>query len=126
MFMDEIEVLMEVCFVNYFSGFYIFYLIFVSGKGVVLFKIVEDYENNLFCYKDYIVIFDCVIGKFCEGMESGVFEIKLIIDCVIKQFNIQLVILIKELQFWGLIIMFLESFFDEEKVCLIVDYEKVM
>ena len=51
-------------------------------------------------------------------MESGVLETKLTIDRVIKQFDTQLAIPIKESQFWGPITMFTESFSDEEKARL--------
>ena len=121
---DEIEALTEVRPVNHFSGFHTFYPTFASGKGAAPFKTVEDYENNLSRHKDYIAISDRAIGKFREGMESGVLETKLTIDRVIKQFDTQLAIPIKESQFWGPITMFPESFSDEEKARLTADYEK--
>ena len=92
---DEIEALTEVRPVNHFSGFHTFYPTFASGKGAAPFKTVEDYENNLSRHKDYIAISDRAIGKFREGMESGVLETKLTIDRVIKQFDTQLAIPIK-------------------------------
>ena len=95
---DEIEALTEVRPVNHFSGFHTFYPTFASGKGAAPFKTVEDYENNLSRHKDYIAISDRAIGKFREGMESGVLETKLTIDRVIKQFDTQLAIPIKESQ----------------------------
>lgn len=64
---------------SYFGGFQIFYFDFVSGKGVVLFKMVVDYENNLKCNVVYVVLYDCVIVLFWEGMVKGVMQFKLVV-----------------------------------------------
>ncbi len=120
---DEIEALTEVRPVNHFSGFHTFYPTFASGKGAAPFNTVEDYENNLSRHKEYIAISDRSIDKFREGMESGVLETKLTIDRVIKQFDTQLAIPLKESQFWGPVTMFPESFSEAEKARLTAAYE---
>lgn len=120
---DEIAALTEVRPVNHFSGFHTFYPTFASGKGAAPFKTVADYDNNLSRHNDYIAISDRAIAKFREGMESGVLETKLTIDRVIKQFDTQLEIPIKESQYWGPITLFPEDFSDEEKARLTADYE---
>lgn len=120
----EISALTEVRPVNHFSGFHTFYPSFASGKGAAPFKTVEDYENNLSRHKDYIAISDRAIERFKEGMESGVLETTLTIDRVIKQFDTQLAIPLKESQFWGPMTMLPESFSDEEKARLTSEYEQ--
>lgn len=120
---DEIEALTDVRPVNHFSGFHTFYPTFASGKGAAPFNTVEDYENNLSRHKEYIAISDRSIDKFREGMESGVLETKLTIDRVIKQFDTQLAIPLKESQFWGPVTMFPESFTEEQKARLTAAYE---
>jgi uncharacterized protein (DUF885 family) len=120
----EISALTEVRPVNHFSGFHTFYPSFASGKGAAPFKIVEDYENNLSRHKDYIAISDRAIERFKEGMESGVLETTLTIDRVIKQFDTQLAIPLKESQFWGPMTMLPDSFSDEEKARLTSEYEQ--
>ena len=120
---DEISALTEVRPVNHFSGFHTFYPTFASGKGAAPFKTVKDYENNLSRHNDYIAISDRAIAKFREGMESGVLETKLTIDRVIKQFDTQLEIPIKESQYWGPITMLPDDFSDEEKARLLAEYE---
>ncbi|WP_269518755.1 DUF885 domain-containing protein [Alteromonas sp. BMJM2] len=120
----EISALTEVRPVNHFSGFHTFYPSFASGKGAAPFKTVEDYENNLSRHKDYIAISDRAIGRFREGMESGVLETTLTIDRVIKQFDTQLAIPLKKSQFWGPMTMLPDSFSDEEKSRLTSEYEK--
>lgn len=120
----EISALTQVRPVNHFSGFHTFYPSFASGKGAASFKTVEDYENNLSRHKDYIAISDRAIERFREGMESGVLETTLTIDRVIKQFDTQLAIPLKESQFWGPMTMLPDSFSDEEKARLTSEYEQ--
>ncbi|MDP5135732.1 DUF885 domain-containing protein [Rheinheimera baltica] len=120
---DEIRALTEVRPVNHFSGFHTFYPTFASGKGAAPFKTVEDYDNNLSRHEDYIAISERAIDKFREGMKTGVFETKLTIDRVIKQFDTQLEIPLKESQYWGPINLFPESFTEEQKARLTKDYE---
>ena len=120
----ELSALTQVRPVNHFSGFHTFYPSFASGKGAAPFKTVEDYENNLSRHKDYIAISDRAIERFREGMESGVLETTLTIDRVIKQFDTQLAIPLKESQFWGPMTMLPDSFSDEEKARLTSEYEQ--
>jgi len=76
--------------VNHFSGFHTFYPTFASGEGAAPFNTVADYENNLARHEDFIAISDRAIGRFREGMASGVVESKLTIGRVVEQFNTQL------------------------------------
>jgi len=88
------------------------------------FKTIEDYENNLSRHQDYIDIGERAIARFREGMETGVLETKLTIDRVIKQFDTQLAIPIKESQFWGPVTMFPDSFSEQDKTRLTKEYMK--
>ena len=76
--------------INHFSGFHTFYPDFASGKGAAPFKTVADYENNIKRHAGYAVLLDRSIGRFREGMKSGVFETKLTIRNVIEQLSDQL------------------------------------
>ncbi|MBA3675941.1 MAG: DUF885 domain-containing protein [Sphingosinicella sp.] len=76
--------------VNHFSGIHTFYPTFASGQGAAPFKTLADYENNLKRHKDYVVYHDRAIGRFRQGMASGVVETKLTIRNVIDQLNLQL------------------------------------
>jgi uncharacterized protein (DUF885 family) len=76
--------------INHFSGFHTFYPVLASGQSAAPFKTVEDYENNLKRHKDYVVYHDRAIGRFREGMASGVVETKLTIRNVIDQLELQL------------------------------------
>ena len=76
--------------INHFSGFHTFYPTFASGKGAAPFKTVADYENNIKRHAGYAVLLDRSIGRFREGMKSGVFETKLTIRNVIDQLSDQL------------------------------------
>ncbi len=76
--------------INHFSGFHTFYPTFASGKGAAPFKTVADYENNIKRHAGYAVLLDRSIGRFRQGMKSGVFETKLTIRNVIDQLSDQL------------------------------------
>ncbi len=75
---------------NHFSGFQVFYPVFASGHGGAPFRNVEDYENNLTRHREFATLIDRVIGRFREGMASGVVETKLTIRNVIDQLDAQL------------------------------------
>jgi uncharacterized protein (DUF885 family) len=76
--------------INHFSGFHTFYPTFASGKGAAPFKTVADYENNLKRHAGYVTLLDRAIGRFREGMASGVVDTKLTIRNVIAQLDEQL------------------------------------
>ncbi len=76
--------------INHFSGFHTFYPTFASGKGAAPFKTVTDYENNLKRHAGYVTLLDRAIGRFRQGMDSGVYETKLTIGNVIAQLDEQL------------------------------------
>ncbi|HVL30399.1 MAG TPA: DUF885 domain-containing protein, partial [Sphingomicrobium sp.] len=95
--------------INHFSGFHTFYPTFASGKGAAPFKTVADYENNIKRHAGYAVLLDRSIGRFREGMKSGVFETKLTIRNVIEQLNDQLKQKPEESQLYGPVKAFPES-----------------
>lgn len=114
----EVRALTEVRPVNHFSGFHTFYPNFASGKGAAPFKTLANYEDNLTRHDDYIAITDRAIGKFREGMKSGVVETKLSIGIVVQQLDTQLAIPVEESQFMGPVGMFPEGFSDQDKARL--------
>ncbi len=112
----------EVRPVNHFSGFHTFYPNFASGQSAAPFKTVEDYENNLKRHEDYIAITDRAIGKFREGMETGVYETKLTIGNVVSQLDTQLAMPVEESPFFMPVKNLPEEFSAEEKARLTVEY----
>jgi len=112
----------EVRPVNHFSGFHTFYPNFASGQSAAPFKTVEDYENNLKRHEDYIAITDRAIGKFREGMETGVYETKLTIGNVVSQLDTQLAMPVEESPFFMPVKNFPEEFSAEEKARLTAEY----
>ncbi|MBV9884205.1 MAG: DUF885 domain-containing protein [Sphingomonadaceae bacterium] len=75
---------------NHFSGFQVFYPVFASGHGAAPFRNVEDYENNLTRHREFAEAVDRAIGRFRQGLASGVVETKLTIRNVIDQLDAQL------------------------------------
>lgn len=112
----------EVRPVNHFSGFHTFYPNFASGQSAAPFKTVEDYENNLKRHEDYIAITDRAIGKFREGMETGVYETKLTIGNVVSQLDTQLAMPVEDSPFFMPVKNFPEEFSAEEKARLTAEY----
>ena len=118
--------LTEVRPVNHFSGFHTFYPTFASGKSAAPFKTVLDYENNLKRHRQYAAITDRAIGKFREGMASGVLETKLTIKNVIEQLDTQLKQPVEQSPFYGPIGMFPETISAADRARLTAEYKDVI
>ena len=86
---------------NHFSGFHTFYPVFASGQNAAPFRNVEDYENNVRRHRDFVTGIDRAIGRFRQGLESGVVETKLTIQNVIAQLDTQLASQPEESPFFG-------------------------
>lgn len=86
----EIMALTVVRPINHFSGFHTFYPSFSSADGGAPFASLADYENNLKRHREFVTLLDRSIGRFREGMKSGVVETKLTINNVIEQLATQL------------------------------------
>jgi uncharacterized protein (DUF885 family) len=121
-FAPEILAVNQVRPVNHFSGFHTFYPTFASGQGAAPFKTVEDYENNLKRHADYIRYHDRAIGRFREGMASGVYETKLTIQNVIDQLDLQLKEKPEESPFYKPALNFPAAFSDADKTRLRAAY----
>ena len=100
---------------NHFSGFHTFYPTFASGQSAAPFKTVTDYENNLKRHKDFVLLMDRSIGRFREGMKSGVVETQLTVRNMIEQFDTQLKQPVEESPFFGPVKMFPADFSDADK-----------
>ncbi|HEY8603876.1 DUF885 domain-containing protein [Tsuneonella suprasediminis] len=114
----EYLALTEVRPINHFFGFHTYYPTFSSGKGAAPYKTVKDYENGLSRNADYVRLIDRSIGKFREGMKSGVVETKLTINNVIQQLDTQLEMPIEKSPYWGPIEAMPDDFSDAEKARL--------
>ena len=112
--------------VNHFAGFHTFYPTFASGQGAAPFKTVADYENNLKRHKEFITLMDASIGRFREGMASGVFETKLTITNVIDQLNTQLAQKTEESPYYGPVTKFPADFSEADKARLTAEYRNIV
>ena len=95
--------------INHFFGVHTFYPTFASGKGAAPFKTLEDYENNLKRHKDFVIYIDRAIGRFREGMASGVLDTKLTTRNMIEQLDTQLAQKPEESPYFGPIKEFPDS-----------------
>src|SRR3990170_2571984 len=107
---------------NHFFGFHTFYPTLASGKGTAPFKTVADYDNNLKRHKEFVTLMDRSIGRFRQGMESGVVETKLTIRNVIEQLDTQLKQKPEESPYYGPIGVIPASFSAAEKARLTTAY----
>ena len=87
--------------IDHFSGFQTFYPDFASGQGAAPFKSVADYDNNLKRHSDYVILIDRAIGRFREGMKTGVVQPKLVVNNVIDQLNTQIAQGVEGSTFYG-------------------------
>jgi uncharacterized protein (DUF885 family) len=111
---------------NHFFGFHTFYPTFASGQGAAPFKTVQDYGNNLKRHKEFIVLMDASIGRFRQGMASGVFETKMTISNVIDQLNTQLAQKTEESPYYGPVLKFPADFSDADKARLTAEYRDII
>jgi uncharacterized protein (DUF885 family) len=118
----EIMALTVVRPLNHFSGFHTFYPTFASGKGAAPFKTIKDYENNLKRHKEFVTLMERSIGRFKQGMKSGVVETKLTIRNVIEQLTTQLSQGYEKSPFMGPVQKFPESFTEKDKTRLKAEY----
>jgi uncharacterized protein (DUF885 family) len=109
--------------INHFSGFHTFYPTFASGKGAAPFKTVADYDNNLKRHKGYVILIDRSIGRFREGMKSGVVETKLTINNVIAQLDALLAQKLEESPLYGPVLQFPADFSQADKDRLTAAYK---
>ena len=108
--------------INHMSGFHTFYPSFASGEGAAPFKTVADYENNLKRHKDYVLMHDRAIGRFRQGMASGVLESKLTIRNVIGQLDLLIAQNVEESPFYGPIRKFPTTFSQADRTRLAAAY----
>ena len=120
---DEIMALTVVRPLNHFGGFHTFYPTFASGKGAAPFKTVKNYEDNLKRHDDFIKIVDRSIGRFRQGMDSGVVETKLTINNVIEQLATQIGLGMENTPFMAPTKQFPEDFSEEDKTRLTAAYQ---
>ena len=86
----EILALTAVRPLNHFFGFHTFYPTLASGKGTAPFKTIADYDNNLKRHTQFVTLIDRSVGRFRQGLDSGVVETKMTIRNVIEQLDTQL------------------------------------
>ncbi|MEH6758021.1 MAG: DUF885 domain-containing protein [Parasphingorhabdus sp.] len=108
---------------NHFSGFHTFYPTFASGKGAAPFKTVKNYEDNLKRHAEFITLINRSVGRFRQGMDSGVVETKLTIGNVIEQLATQIGLGLEKSPFMAPTQAFPEDFSDADKSRLTAEYE---
>jgi uncharacterized protein (DUF885 family) len=86
---------------NHFFGIHTFYPGFASGQGAAPFRTVQDYEHNLSRHTQFVTYIDRAIGRFREGMQSGVLETRLTVANMVQQLDTQLAQPIAESPYFG-------------------------
>jgi len=122
----EILALTVVRPINHFSGFHTFYPTFASGKGAAPFKTLLDYENNLKRHRQYIALLDEAIGRFRQGMASGVVDTRLTITNVIAQLDTLISQKVEESPFYQPVLDFPASFSAADKARLTAAYRDII
>ena len=76
--------------IDHFFGFHTQFADLSSGRGAAPFRTVEDYENSLRRTTGFVQQIDAAIGRFRQGMASGVTQPKLVVNNVIGQLDTML------------------------------------
>jgi uncharacterized protein (DUF885 family) len=120
---DSVRALTEVRPLNHFFGLHTFYPTFAGGTGVAPFKTLANYEDNLTRHDDYIDFIERAIGKFREGMKSGVLETRLTTEIMVTQLDTQLAKPIAESPFMAPTMAFPEAISAADQTRLTAAYE---
>ncbi len=108
--------------IDHFFGFHTFYPDLASGRGAAPFKTLADYDNNLRRHREFILLLDRAIGRFREGMKSGVVQPKLVVNNVIDQLNLQLAQGVEGSTYYGPVKVFPEGISATDQSRLRSDY----
>jgi uncharacterized protein (DUF885 family) len=121
-YQDDLLSLTRVRPMNHFFGIHTFYPTFASGEGAAPFKTAVDYENNLKRHKDYVRYLDRAIGRWRQGMSSGVVDTKLTVRNMIEQLDEQLKQTPEQSNFLGPVRKFPDSISAGERARLTAAY----
>jgi uncharacterized protein (DUF885 family) len=108
--------------IDHFTGFHTYYPDMASGQGAAPFKTLADYENNLKRHRDYVAFLDASIGRFREGLASGVVQPKLVVRNMIEQFDLQIAQGIEGSTFYGPVTKFPATITPADQARLKADY----
>ena len=72
---------------DHFSGFHTFFPDLSSGQSAAPYKTVADYDAGLSRFRGFATAMDRAIGRFREGLASGVVQPKLVVNNVIGQLD---------------------------------------
>jgi uncharacterized protein (DUF885 family) len=86
----ELRQLIDVRPIDQFNGIQTQYPDIASGQGAAPFNSVADYQNNAKRNRQYAAQLDVAIGRFKEGLASGVVQPKLVVERVIEQLDGQI------------------------------------
>jgi len=73
--------------IDHFFGFHTFFPELSSGEGAAPYKTVKDYDDGLSRIDGFTGAIDASIGRFRQGMKSGVVQPKLVVQNVIDQLD---------------------------------------
>ncbi len=119
---DDLRPLKAVRPLNHFFGMHNSYPNLASGKGVAPFRTLAHYEDNLARHDDYIAYLERAIGRFRQGMASGVLETKLTIGIMVTQLDTQLATPLADSPFMGPVNAFPADFSESDKARLTKAY----
>ena len=112
--------------IDHFNGLHTFYPDIASGEGVAPFKTVADYENNLKRLAGYDAYLDAAIGRFRQGMATGVVQPKLVVDNVIGQLDTLIAQGVEGSTFYKPVTKFPDSFSAADKARLTAEYRQTI
>ena len=109
---------------GHFNGFQVFYPDIASGEGAAPFKTLADYENNLKRNRQYVTLIDAAIGRFREGMGSGIVQPRLVVRNMIEQLDTQIGHGVEASTFYGPVRTFPDAIASADQARLKAAYAK--
>jgi uncharacterized protein (DUF885 family) len=112
--------------INHMDGVQVFYPVFSSGNGAAPFKTLADYENNLKRHREFPANIDCSIGRFREGLKTGILDTKLTVRNIIEQLELQLARKPEDSPYYGPVKSFPDDVAQTDRVRLREEYARII
>lgn len=110
--------------IDHKTGLQTFFPDISSGRGAAPFKTLADYENNLKRIDGFTVYLDQAIGRFREGIASGVVQPKLVVDVVVEQLDALIAQGVDKSVFYGPVGMFPDTVAAADRTRLAAAYRE--
>ena len=108
--------------IDHFYGIHVQYADLASGEGSAPFKTVQNYDDNLKRLAGFDGFLDAAVGRFKQGVATGVVQPKLVVNNVLGQLDVLIAQGVTGSTFYKPVTKFPADFSDADKARLTAAY----